>query len=126
MPLVLLVEDEPLIADLIQTALEDKDLTVVVAHSSSVALTRLEANFTEIAVLVTDINLGDRVTGFDVAKRARTLNPDVKVVYVTGLPSNIYAAEESALMFPKPFDIAELADQVHLLATTLRGRPFQR
>jgi hypothetical protein len=40
----------------------------------------------------------------------------VKVVYVTGLPSNIHAAEEEALMFPKPFDPAELAAQVRAIA----------
>lgn len=35
-----------------------------------------------------DINLGDSISGFEVAKPACTLNPEVKVVYVTGRPSN--------------------------------------
>lgn len=117
MPTVLLVEDEPLIAELIQSALEEVDLTLCVALSPKVAVAELEAEPRCFAALATDINLGDSLTGFDLARRARELNADVKVVYITGLPSNIYAAEESALMFPKPFDVSDLADQVRLLVS---------
>lgn len=112
---VLLVEDELLVAELVEDTLREQGMAVATVHSGSAAYARLEAEPRSFAVVVTDINLGERLTGFDVAKKARELNPDVKVVYVTGLPSNIYAAEEEALMFPKPFDVAELGNQVGLL-----------
>ena len=112
MPQVLLVEDELLVAELVEDTLREQGMAVATAHSGWEACARLEAEPRSFAVLVTDINLGDRLTGFDVARKAREMNPDVKVVYVTGLPSNIYAAEEEALMFPKPFDVVELGNQV--------------
>ncbi|RAK62986.1 hypothetical protein DJ019_17065 [Phenylobacterium kunshanense] len=113
---VLLVEDEPLVAELVRETLEDEGLDVRTLHSGRDALGCLAAEPRSFQVLVTDINLGDGVTGFDVAAAARAANPDVRVVYVTGLPSNIYAAEVEALMFPKPFDPLELAVQVRALA----------
>lgn len=67
---------------------------------------------------MTDINLGCSTTGFDIAGRARELNPAIKVVYMTGLPSNVYAAEVEALMFPKPFDAIELARQLKSIAAS--------
>ena len=112
---VLLVEDELLVAELVEDVFRETGLEVETLHSGSEACRRLEAEPRSFAVVVTDINLGDGLTGFDVAAKARALNPDVKIVYVTGLPSNIYAAEEEALMFPKPFDPRELAAQVRLL-----------
>jgi DNA-binding response OmpR family regulator len=112
---VLLVEDEVLIAELVEDALRDSGFEVATTHTGREAFARLEAEPRSFAVVVTDINLGEGVTGFDVAARARALNPAIKVVYVTGLPSNIYSAEEEALMFPKPFDPFELADQVRAL-----------
>lgn len=113
---VLLVEDEPLVAELVRETLEDEGLDVRTLHSGRDALGCLAAEPRSFQVLVTDINLGDGITGFDVAAAARAANPDVHVVYVTGLPSNIYAAEVEALMFPKPFDPLELAVQVRALA----------
>ena len=115
MPHVLLVEDEALVAELVEDALREQGMSVATVRSGSEACARLEAEPRSFSVVVTDINLGDQLNGFDVARKARALNPDVKVVYVTGLPSNIYEAEEEALMFPKPFDVAELGNQVGLL-----------
>jgi DNA-binding response OmpR family regulator len=112
---VLVVEDERLVADLVEDALVDEGLEVAVAYSGVEAVNRLEAEARSFAVLVTDINLGNHLDGFAVARQARSLNPGVKVVYVTGKPANLYAAEEDALMFPKPFDVVDLAEQVKLL-----------
>ena len=112
---ILLVEDDILIAELVQEALHDRGFDVETARSASEAVSRIEAGPERFAVLVTDINLGETLTGFDVARRARAVNPSLKVVYVTGLPSNLHAAEEEALMFPKPFDPLELAAQVQMM-----------
>lgn len=109
---VLLVEDEPLVSDVVQDALEEEGFTVTTARTDTEAYRRLEQEARSFAALVTDINLGCSTTGFEVASRARELNPTIRVVYMTGLPSNIYAAEVEALMFPKPFDAGELARQL--------------
>lgn len=120
---VLLVEDERDVAELIQDALEDADLAVQVAHTDAAAYQTLAQEARSFDVLVADINLGVGTTGFDVARRARLLNPDLKVVYITG-----HAAHQSrfgvsgAVMFPKPFNPRELADQIEALLADTGGR----
>jgi CheY-like chemotaxis protein len=70
-------------------------------------------------VLLTDINLGGGCTGFDVARRARSLNTDIKVIFITGYPveSAKFAAEGGVLM-PKPLNLAVLADMVTAAANS--------
>ena len=112
---ILLVEDDALVAELVLEALYEKGFDVRTAHSATEAISRIEAEPKSFSVLVTDINLGEACTGFDVSKRARVLNPNMKVVYVTGIPSNLHVAEKGSLMFPKPFDPMELAEQVRMM-----------
>lgn len=112
---VLLVEDDFLVAELVDEALRESGLDVETAHSGGAALRRIEAEPRSFQVVVTDIDLGGDLNGFDVARRAREMNPDVKVVYVTGRSSNIHAAEAGAMIFPKPFDPFDLAGQLRLL-----------
>lgn len=111
MPAVLLVEDELLVRELIEEALNDQGLTVHAAGDGAAALSSVSD--AEPAVLVTDINLGPGLDGFEVARRARQLRPDLKVVYITGHAGHL--AEQGlpdALMVPKPFDPTRLALQV--------------
>lgn len=120
---VLLVEDEPEVAELVQEALEDAGLSVVVAYDDKTAYERLERDARRFTTLIADINLGAGTTGFDVARRARALNPDLNVVYITGHAAHLERfGVDDALMFPKPFDPSELADQV----TMIMGRPRPR
>lgn len=113
---VLLVEDEPDVAELVEEALADVGLDVKVALDDRSALAALEGEARSFAALVTDINLGVGVTGFDVARKARQLNGEIKVVYITGHAAHLSKhGVEDALMFPKPFSAVELADQVRML-----------
>ena len=50
---------------------------------------------------------------FDVARKARKLNPELQVVYITGHAAHLDKfGVPDAVMFPKPFYPDELADQV--------------
>ena len=89
---VLVVEDEIIIAVGVEGALRDNGIDVCSAHSSGEAIRRLEAEPCTFSVLVTDINLGSGADGFYVAARARTLNPGIQVVYMTGRRENIEGA----------------------------------
>jgi DNA-binding response OmpR family regulator len=110
---VLVVEDEPAVAELVDDALSDAGMSVTVALSDDVAYDILEREARSFAALVTDINLGEGTTGFDVARRARHLNKQIKVIYITGQAAHVERfGVEDAIMFPKPFDAKELADQV--------------
>lgn len=113
---VLLVEDEPDVAELVEEALTDVGLDVKVALDDQAAFAALDGEPRSFQALVTDINLGVGVTGFDVARRARSLNEDIQVIYITGHAAHLAKhGVEDALMFPKPFDVTELAERVRRL-----------
>jgi CheY-like chemotaxis protein len=110
---VLLVEDEVFIAEMIRDALEDRGLDVTAAHCDRSAYDILEGEARSFAVLVADINLGPGATGFDVARRARELHPELKVIYITGHAAHLQKqGVEGSVMVPKPFYPDELAERV--------------
>jgi CheY-like chemotaxis protein len=110
---VLLVEDEADVRELIVEAFVAEGVEVQAAETDRRAYEILEAAAGSFTVLVADINLGPGTTGFDVARRARQLNPDLKVVYITGHAAHLDRfGVDGAVMFPKPFNPIELAHQV--------------
>ena len=82
-PCVLLADDEVLVQDLVREALEEAGYEVVAVSSRSEALEALDVGNAFVA-LVTDINLGGPIEGWDVAVRAREIRSSIAVVYMTG------------------------------------------
>jgi DNA-binding response OmpR family regulator len=113
MTTVLLVEDEADVRDIIVEAFAEHGLQVFCAENDQRAYDMLQQRAKEFSVLVADINLGPGTTGFDVARRARQLNRDLKVIYITGHAAHLNRfGVDGALMFPKPFNPHELAERV--------------
>jgi DNA-binding response OmpR family regulator len=118
---VLVVEDEPDVADLVEDALVEAGFSVTVAHDDRTAFQKLELEPRSFAAIVTDINLGAGVTGFDIARRARLLNDEIKVIYISGQgPHSEQFSVDAALMIDKPFRPRELADQIAVLVRGVR------
>jgi len=110
---VLVVEDENDVLEIVREALERRGLEVRTADSDRSAFSILEAEPRSFDVLVADINLGEGVTGFDIARRARQLQPDLQVVYITGHAAHLDRfGVPNAVMFPKPFYPDDLAETV--------------
>src|SRR6478672_7969687 len=71
------------IQSVVEEALSYGGLEPAIASSGEEALTLLSGS--KYRILVIDIKLGkDRIRGWDVARRARAINPDLPVVYITG------------------------------------------
>src|SRR3954451_17560358 len=82
---ILVVDDDPLIHDMISEALIDGGFTVAQASTPEAAREMIDARDAAYRALVTDINLAPgRPTGWDLAKRAREINSELPVVYMTG------------------------------------------
>lgn len=113
MAAVLVVEDEAEVRKLIEEAFVQAGLSVASAPTDASAYSLLEQEPRSFAVLVADINLGKGTTGFDVARRARQLNPGIKVIYITGQAAQVgkFGVADGE-MFPKPFSPVALADRV--------------
>ena len=105
---VLLVEDEPLVRELLSEALHDAGLDVAEAPDAETALLsaapEADASGSPV-VVVTDVDLGPGLDGVALAAEARRRWPHVGVVYITGRPSNLngHALGARDRFLPKPF-----------------------
>ena len=115
-PLVLIVDDEPLIQDLVAEALTEGGFGVHHARDGQEAIELLNGAQT-FRALVTDINLGRGPTGWDVARCARELHPDLPVIYVSGGNPQDWAAlgVPVSTMITKPFAPAQIVTAVAAL-----------
>lgn len=121
-PIVLLVDDEPLVQDLLHTALDDAGFGVVLANSDEEAFAALDAegarNF---AGVITDVNLRCPRSGWDIARHARELSPELPLLYVTGDSEREWVDRgvPCSMIIPKPFQ----PDQVVMALATLINKP---
>jgi CheY-like chemotaxis protein len=83
---VLIVEDEAIVRLLLVEALEEQGYTVLEAETGSAALT-LVASSQRIDLLATDVGLPG-INGRQLAEMARSLRPDLKVLFLTGYAYN--------------------------------------
>lgn len=103
---VLVVDDMADLLSLAQDALEEAGFEVIAAGSADKALGVLELkNGQNLAGLVTDVRLGSATTGWDVARRARELNPTLPIVYITGDSGHEWSAQgvPDSVLITKPF-----------------------
>lgn len=111
---LLVVEDEPLILMAIQDALEMGGYAVIPATSGHDALAVLGSRHHEIAGMITDVRLGTGPDGWAVSRHARTLKPEIPVVYVTGDSAAewpLYGVPKS-IMVPKPYEAMQILTAV--------------
>jgi DNA-binding response OmpR family regulator len=113
---VLVVEDDHAICALITDILEGAGFQIECVQNDRAAYAIIPT-LPMIAALVVDINLGRGTTGFDVARFARQVIPDLPVLYVTGEASQdslkAFGVPESALV-AKPFTAQELLAKLRL------------
>jgi DNA-binding response OmpR family regulator len=121
-PRVLLVEDERLILMELKDTLEGAGFTVLVASSGAEALALLDPDGEPVDALVTDVDLGDGPTGWDVAHAAREGNPGLAVVYASSSSPSDWAVNgvPNSVFISKPFAPTQIVVAVseRLNATT--------
>lgn len=117
--LLLLVEDEPLIALSTLEALETGGFDLISADDGIKALDVLECQAADLAGLITDVRLGAGPSGWDVARRARELKPNLPVVYTTGDSAHEWTAKgvPKSVMIQKPYAQAQLITAISTLLT---------
>ena len=119
-PVILLVEDEPLVLLVAQDALEAGGYKVVPAQLVSEALNVLDSRIGELSGLVTDIRLPGGSDGWEIARRARELKPDLPVVYVTADSAVDWPVKgvPNSVVVQKPYAGAQLLTAISTLMTT--------
>lgn len=109
-PQVLIADDEVLIRDLVEGVLLEAGYEVTAAGTGAEAMAVLE-KAPAFMGLVTDVNFGGPPKGWEVAMRAREINPNIAVIYMTGESAHDWRARgvpQSAVV-PKPFDPWQIA-----------------
>ncbi|MDO9709296.1 response regulator [Paracraurococcus lichenis] len=113
---VLVVEDEPLVREVVTDGLQNDGLHVVEAPTAEDAVALVE-NDGRPQVIVTDVNLGPGMNGLRLAEWARRRWPDAGVVIMTGNPANVHGRppDPCERILLKPFGPAVLTRYVREL-----------
>ena len=112
---VLVVEDEPMIRELIMEVLQDQGYRCMQAADGNVALALIHSN-ADIDLLITDVGLPG-LNGRLLAEQARKIRPMLRVLFVTGYAENsifdLTGTNNAMEMLPKPFGVEDLRRAVH-------------
>ena len=115
---VLVVDDEPLVAMLTASMLEDLGHATEVVPSGASALSVLRSD-KGIDAVITDYAMPD-MTGAELAVQIRGLRPDLPIILATGYADFPNAHMQNLPRLSKPFGSHEL----RLILTTLNQRPL--
>lgn len=115
---VLLVDDEPQLLDIGLVSLSKLGLNVITANSGQEALAILESGET-FDLLITDMIMAGGMNGDELADRARAVQPDLKLMFVTGYTDDALVNKASshwhAPILAKPYsqqDLIKCLEQV--------------
>jgi signal transduction histidine kinase/ActR/RegA family two-component response regulator len=112
---ILLVEDEPMLLELAQCALQQLGYNVLACGGADEALRRFTESRSRIDLLVTDVVM-PRMNGKELASRISALAPGISVLFSSGYGEDIIAKQgvlDAGLHFiAKPYRPAELSAKV--------------
>lgn len=115
---IVVVEDEALVREMLTFGLEDAGFEVIALATAGAALELFEANSQDPACLVTNVNLGGEVDGFELGRQAVAMRPGLGVIYITGGAEHRAFGEMifGGKLLTKPFTVDELVRHVELAA----------
>ena len=116
-PIVLVVEDEEQMQEIVHDALREGGFDVTTVASAQEAVAMLESGVVKYSALVTDINLKGPMTGWEIGRLVRQVDPAFPIVYMTGGAADTWASEgvPNSILLKKPFAPAQLVTAVSQL-----------
>ena len=119
---VLIVEDEPILRDLMRRILEKQDYRVLVAENGANAVDIAKSHTEGIDLLITDIVMPG-VDGFDVADQLTEIHPMLRVLFLSGYAAdseyvNDRLESDHGALLRKPFSQTALIDHIEDLVHT--------
>jgi CheY-like chemotaxis protein len=113
--IVLAVDDNPQVRAAVVSQLTDLGYRVVAADSGEAALRKLEDGVA-VDLLFTDVIMPGGMNGRELAKRARAMRPDLKVLFTSGFPGNALNSsldlEPGDALLGKPYRKRDLAERL--------------
>ena len=108
---ILLVEDDPVVLEMVSEILRQSGYMVLTAASAPQALKTWEKFGRLIDLLLTDVLIPCRSTGLELARKFQQSKPKLKIVFTSGFGPEICAGDPamaSGWFLPKPFSQAAL------------------
>jgi PAS domain S-box-containing protein len=113
--LVLIVDDEPLIQQVTQVALEAHNYRTLLASNGVEAIELYTQHQSDISVVLMD-SMMPVMDGLTACRALQKINPQVRIVATSGLTSNSLFTEGESIgvraFLPKPYMIEELLDKL--------------
>ena len=114
---VLLVEDEPVVRNLVHRMLERNGYDVVEGDDGAAALEQARG-LAPIDLLLTDVVMPN-MSGRELADRIREIHPETLVLYTSGYTDTAIIGEDElgdrTQFLQKPFGMTELTEKIRLL-----------
>ncbi len=114
---VLVVEDEPLVLDMISQELTDQGFAVLEADTAEAALSIIQSG-QSVDVLFTDIRLPGEMDGWRLAATVRESMPQLPIIYATGYTVERSAQVPGSVFMKKPYRPSAIADTIRTLVGT--------
>ena len=108
---ILLIEDDPVVLEMVSEILRQSGYMVLTAASAPQALKTWEKFKRLIDLLLTDVLIPCRSTGLELARKFRQSKPKLRIVFTSGFGPEICAGDPamaSGWFLPKPFAPAAL------------------
>ncbi|SHN83886.1 response regulator [Bradyrhizobium erythrophlei] len=109
-PVILVIEDDDAIQVVVEDALSEGGFEPAVAASGEEAVTLLTGMQGAYRALVTDIRLRGKINGWEVAQKAREIDPEFPIIYMSGANAAEWSSKgvPNSVMLEKPFATAQL------------------
>jgi DNA-binding NtrC family response regulator len=123
--LILVVDDEVVIASVTAEFLKDRGFAVITCDCTASALLLLDTLSERPSGLVVDVHFKDGSTGFEVAAAARERFPDLAVIYTSGAhgAGSDARSVSSSRFVGKPYDSGQLAELLAAMIDSKDGDP---
>jgi DNA-binding NtrC family response regulator len=116
---ILLIEDDEMVRDCLEVALQEAGLDIKGSISGEAALDLLSADRPP-SVVVTDINLGAGMDGLAFMRAARERCPGLPVVFISGRYGELRGMTATERFLPKPFTTPALLRAIEDLRASSR------
>lgn len=112
---ILLVEDEPMLRELVAKVLKEYDYRVLEAETGVEALKVWEASNGKVDLLLTDMVMPGGIGGAELAQQLRKRKPDLRVIYSSGYSTEVGGrslSESDPMFLAKPYRPPQLAQRI--------------
>jgi CheY-like chemotaxis protein len=121
--MIIVVEDDDGVRVLLEELLLDRGYRVITAQNGEEALARIQRD-PRLSLMITDIRMPG-IDGWELARRATDMLPDIKVLYITGYPGEECPSDApQGPLVRKPWRIGELYRCIDQLIGSHDGHQF--